>query len=88
MTKNCEILHDICDQLGGWEEGQREPSIDIYGVATPISAALGQLWHDTDLLPAALRSRVTDFVDRRPDTIATYAAAARALMPISRGLLG
>jgi hypothetical protein len=82
MTKNTDILHDICDQLGGWEDGQAEPSIDIGGVATPINAALGQLWHDTDLLPASLRSRVTDFVDRRPETITTYAAAAQALMPV------
>jgi hypothetical protein len=87
MTSNTDLLHDICDQLGGWEDGQPEPSIEVDGTSTLISAALGQLWHDTDLLPASLRSRVTDFVDRRPETITTYAAAAHALMPISRGLL-
>lgn len=86
MTRNSNLLHDICDQLGGWEDGQPEPSIDVDGTVIPVSTALRELWHDTGLLPASLRSRVTDFVDRRPETINTYATAAHALMPVVREL--
>lgn len=80
MTR--DLLFDICDELRGWGPGEPEPSVEFNGEALKLRDALGRLWHNTDLLPAQLRSAVADFVDRRADEILTYAAAAQALMPI------
>ncbi|CDN92508.1 hypothetical protein [Agrobacterium tumefaciens] len=81
MTRNREILMDVCTALGiGGPDDPRNVKVD--GAEISAATALGKLWNDDSYLPTTLRAWVSDYVDRRPETISTYAMAARLLMPI------
>ena len=82
MTSNRETLIAVLDRLGIGDPADPTTTVEIDGEDLPIATVLGRMWNDTDFLPVVLRNWTSDYVDRRPETITTYATAARLLMAI------
>lgn len=87
MKDHRETLFDVCEAFMGWEHGEPEPKIEYDGKQATLRQALGLMWNDTMIIPNRYRTDVTDIleahrIDRRPETIGTYAVAARLLMPL------
>lgn len=81
--KNSELLIDICEALDNWNPGDSEPKIEVAGKKVTVGRAIGQLWHDTNLMPNRLKASVADHFDprdnRTPEHLSTYASGARVL---------